>query len=302
MRIGLIGTGFWARTVHAASAASLPSVEFVGVWGRNRTAAAELAAEFGIDVYDDPDELIDNVDALTFAVPPDVQAEIAIRAARGHRHLLLEKPVSLSPGGARELERAVEESHVASVVFFTQRFVEASQRWLEGACALSGWVGGRAEFLSNIFGAGSPYAESAWRREHGALWDVGPHALSLLWPVLGPVTAIVAGRGAGDHVNLIVKHASGASSTLSLSLTAPSATVGRTVYVDGDSGRLVLPATPLQPDDLVRTHQAALQTLINLSAQSDPAHACDVHFGARVVEALAAAEQSLEQGCWVDLN
>ena len=30
----------------------------------------------------------------------------------------------------------------------------------------------------------SPFDDSPWRKEHGALWDIGPHALSLLVPAL----------------------------------------------------------------------------------------------------------------------
>ena len=32
----------------------------------------------------------------------------------------------------------------------------------------------------SIFEPGSPYGESEWRRSRGALWDIGPHALSIL--------------------------------------------------------------------------------------------------------------------------
>jgi predicted dehydrogenase len=302
MRLGLIGTGYWAKVVHAASAATLPGVELVGVWGRNQPAAAQLAEEFGIVAHDDPDKLIDDVDALMFAVPPTVQVEIAVRAAQRGRHLLLEKPVSLDPATAHELERAVDAAHVAAVVFFTQRFVPATQEWLGRARDASGWVGGRVEMLSNIFVSNGPFAASVWRREYGGLWDIGPHALSLLWPVLGPVTAVVAGRGVEDHVDVLLRHQHGATSTLSLALTAPAGTTGRTVYLDGESGRLTLPPNALPIEDVVKAHQTALQTLIDLSAQAAPSHPCDVHFGARVVEVLAAAEQSLTSGCWVQVN
>src|SRR5204863_3256702 len=68
VRVGLIGTGHWAMTVHAASAARHPNVELVGVWGRNAERAAELADEFHIRAFAEVDELIGKVEALTFAV------------------------------------------------------------------------------------------------------------------------------------------------------------------------------------------------------------------------------------------
>ncbi|NEB08709.1 gfo/Idh/MocA family oxidoreductase, partial [Streptomyces coelicoflavus] len=70
----------------------------------------------------------------------------------------------------------------------------------------------------------SPFADSPWRREKGALWDVGPHALSVLLPVLGDARRVAAAApGPGDTVHLVLDHAGGASSTLTLSLTAPPA-------------------------------------------------------------------------------
>ena len=70
---------------------------------------------------------------MTFAVPPDVQAEIATRAAARGRHLLLEKPIATSVADALQLERAVADAGVASVVFFTRRFVPDTVAWLARA-------------------------------------------------------------------------------------------------------------------------------------------------------------------------
>jgi predicted dehydrogenase len=301
MRLGLIGTGYWARVVHATSAAAHPDIELVGVWGRNADRATALATDFGIRPYAEPDHLIDDVDALTFAVPPTVQSEIALRAAHKRRHLLLEKPLALSASNAHELERAVTAARVASVVFFTQRFVPATQAWWEQAVATGGWISGHMESTSNIFVPGGPFSESMWRRDHGALWDIGPHALSLMCPVMGDVTAVVAGRGIADQVHLILRHAGGACSTVTVSLTAPEAAVGRVLYFDGVHGRHALPPAAADDGVAVRAHQAALDALVGLADQAYPAHPCDVHFGARVVEVLEAAEQSLSSGCWVEI-
>ena len=81
MKLGLIGSGYWARTVHGASARQHPGVELSGVWGRDQSKAYATAAELGTHAYRDLDQLIGDVDALTFAVPPDVQVEIGLRAA-----------------------------------------------------------------------------------------------------------------------------------------------------------------------------------------------------------------------------
>src|SRR5258706_7384438 len=104
LRVGLIGTGYWARGVHAPSVRHHPDADLIGVWGRDPARAMELAAEFGAQPYTDVKALLADVDALTFAVPPDVQAEIGVRAAAAGRHLLLEKPIATSVAAAEMLE------------------------------------------------------------------------------------------------------------------------------------------------------------------------------------------------------
>ena len=42
-RVGLIGTGYWARVIHGASVVQHPASELVGVWGRDPTKTAASA-------------------------------------------------------------------------------------------------------------------------------------------------------------------------------------------------------------------------------------------------------------------
>jgi predicted dehydrogenase len=50
------------------------------------------------------------VDAVSIALPSDVQVLLAVRAARAGRHLLLEKPLALFGSGADELLGVVTEA------------------------------------------------------------------------------------------------------------------------------------------------------------------------------------------------
>src|ERR1700677_1839584 len=93
MRFGLVGTGYWAQIAHAPALAATDGIEFAAGWGRNPASAAKLAEEYRAVAYDDLDAFLASVDAVSFSVPPDVQAGIAERAASLGKHLLLEKPV-----------------------------------------------------------------------------------------------------------------------------------------------------------------------------------------------------------------
>jgi predicted dehydrogenase len=296
VRVGLIGSGHWARAVHGANVVQHPRAELVGVWGRDPARTGDAAAELGTRAYADIAALLDDVDTLTFAVPPDVQARLAVQAAERGRHLLLEKPVATSVADARRMEQAVGQAHVASVVFFTRRFVPEIVAWLDKLNAEGGWDCGRAEVAASIFRPGNPFGASAWRRDKGALWDIGPHALSVLCAVLGDVTEVLAGGGRGDQVHLVLGHAGGGSSTASLSLTVPGPAIGSSTYFYGAAGREVAPERMLGRAGEVAAHQRALDALLAQIDQPGSGHPCDVRFGARVVEVLAAAERSLAEG------
>jgi predicted dehydrogenase len=290
VRFGVLGTGHWARTVHATALAAHPTAELVGIWGRDAAKAKAVGAEFEVPGFADVDELLDQVDAVAVALPPDVQAPLAEKAAAAGKHLLLEKPIALTTEAADRVVAAVQASGVASVVFFTFRFQAATSTWLTQA-ARTQLAGGAGSWLSSL--AGTPFAASPWRQEHGALWDIGPHALSLLVPALGPVVAVQAGAGLRDTVHLVLTHESGVASTVTLSHTVTPMSTGIEFFVHGDAGRLVLlPDT----ETAVQAFSVAVDEL-GQAAVAGGVHPCDVSFGRDVVQVLETAVRALETGC-----
>jgi predicted dehydrogenase len=292
MRFGVLGTGFWAREVHARALADHPSAQLVGIWGRDVAKAKAVGAQFDVTGYGDVDELLAQVDAVAFSLPPHVQAPLAVRAAEAGKHLLLEKPLALDVASADRVVTAVRNAGVASVVFVTFRFQVGTWTWLTQA-ARTNLVGGSVSWLGANYAPDSPFRESAWRIEHGALWDIGPHALSLLVPTLGPVESVQATAGQGDLVHLVFTHVGGRTSTATLSLTAAEMAAGVEVWVHGDAGRLVL-LPPL--DGAVDAHQVAVDEL-TAAAVAGATHPCDVVFARDLVAVLATAQRALETGC-----
>ncbi|GAA2705809.1 Gfo/Idh/MocA family protein [Actinoplanes palleronii] len=298
MRFGLFGTGPWAHMVHSEALARHPRAELAGVWGRNPEKAAELAEKHGTRAYADPDELIAAVDAVAIALPPDVQAPIAIRAARAGKHLLLDKPVSLRTEEAVELASAVADREVASVVFFTRRFVPEWAEFLDEAVATGGWTEARVDHLGSIFTPDNPFGASAWRKERGGLWDVGPHALSLVLPVLGPVTEVTGLAGNRDLTALVLRHEGGAISRLTLSVDAPEAAGRAVTEFFGEAGIRALPSVDF---DAVTLYGLALDQLLT-AADGGAASALDVDFGVTVTRILEAAEESIRDGRTVRIS
>lgn len=214
LRVGLAGAGPWAHKACAPMLAAGPETSLAGVWARRSEAARELASAHGAEAFDDFDVLLARCDAMAFAVPPDVQVDLAIRAARAGRHLMLDKPLSITLEGARRLAAEVEQAGVVSQLMLTQRFRPSAQRFIEAARARPR-IGARLAFLSSAFVRG-PYATN-WRREHGALHDLGPHAFDLLDAAIGPIVR-VAGRGDPRRwVSLSCEHENGAISDVVMS-------------------------------------------------------------------------------------
>src|SRR3954453_596030 len=124
MRIGLVGTGYWTQLVHGAGALTSADWELVAVYGRSPDKAAAMGHTLSCAATTDFDALLADVDALVFAVPPHIQAPLALRASRAGKHLLLEKPLALEVAAARDLVGAIEETGVANLVFFTRLWAE----------------------------------------------------------------------------------------------------------------------------------------------------------------------------------
>jgi predicted dehydrogenase len=294
LKFGLVGTGHWAQVAHAPALASTDGVELAAVWGRNRASAEQLAMTHNAAAPSDIDSFLADVDAVAFAVPPDVQAPIAERAAKAGKHLLLEKPVALDDSAADALVDAVERAGVASVVFFTARFQPEVRDWLADvaladAAGRTGWMGGTAVLLGPNLEL-SPF-NTPWRREKGALWDVGPHVISLLWASLGPVTSVTADAGLADLTHLVLHHQSGVTSTATMTLHAPEPAAGFDLCLWGESGKSALPAAS---GGAVMALRTALTELAANARSGQVSHPCDVRFGRDIGRVLTDAQRQLD--------
>ncbi|MGN6792705.1 MAG: Gfo/Idh/MocA family protein [Streptosporangiaceae bacterium] len=289
MAFGLAGTGHWARIVHAPALSSTAGIRLAGVWGRNEGAATALAESHDCVRYRSFDEMVGKVDAVAFSMPPDVQADLAVRAAVAGKHLLLEKPISTTVEAAIGLAEAVQGAGVASVVFFTGRFQPDVRAWL-ASVAGNRWTGGQAVWLGSAFADDSPF-NTPWRRVKGGLWDLAPHLVSLLWASLGPVRTVTADGGPGDVTHLIMHHVGGASSAVTVTLGAPAVSDGVEVWLWGERGRSRAPGPTPDPVSALRL---ALSELAANARAGNQRHDCDVAFGRDVVAVLAEAQRQLD--------
>jgi predicted dehydrogenase len=286
LAVGLAGAGPWARAVHAPTLAAGPETRLAGVWSRTEASAEALAGEHGVPAFPSFDALLDACDAVAFAVPPFVQPDLAVAAARAGKALLLEKPLGLDVDGARRIADAVGEAGVGSVVLLTYRFSPVVREFLERVPDLP-VTGGRACFLSGAF-LGGPFV-GGWRAEHGVLLDIGPHILDLVDAALGPVVEV---RGHGDPrhwVGLLLDHESGARSEVSMSCTAAITPSRTELEVFGPEGSLTVDGRAG-----VRAESfALLRRELAETARRGGGHPCDAARGLHVQELVARATAAL---------
>jgi hypothetical protein len=103
------------------------------------------------------------------------------------------------------------------------------------------------------------------------------------------------GPRAATHV--LLRHAGGAVSTLTLSVDAPEGAARHEAVFFGEPGRADLPDIAFTP---VQALGRAVDQLIDAAAGGDRP-TCDVRFGADVVAVLAAAQDAARDGRTVRL-
>ena len=285
LRVGLVGAGPWAGLFHAPMLAGSDAVDLVGVWARRPDQAAELAGRHGAEAVTDLDALFATCEAVAFAVPPDVQSDLAVRAADAGRHVLVEKPLGLDVAQARAVAHAVRANGVVSQLVLTNRYRPCVRSFIAEAAGFEVF-GARAASISGAIVGDGPFA-TPWRLAHGALLDVGPHVLDLLDAVVGPIVAI---RGEGDPtrwIEITCTHEGGAVSQSSLSIATPVEASVLRWELYGPAGVLAL-----DPSDTYDDFAAALAAIpaeLAEAVRTGTQHPLDAARGLYLQELLAGA-------------
>jgi len=291
LRMGLAGTGYWADIAHAAAIGDSPSWQLTSVWGRDASRAATLAATHGAHHSGtDFDAFLDEVDAVSFAIPPHLQSELAIRALKAGKHVALEKPIAVDSASAELLVATAERMNAATIVMFTMMF-DPRMRAITEAATDGRWQGGAGLWLGSALGDDNPF-NTPWRHEKGALWDVGPHAVAALWRTVGPIHAVRSAVQEGHLLHVVFAHEHELTSTCTMTLKAPDAADGFSTFVWGEGGRLDLPVDDV---DSRSSFGVAYEELAQLIRTGERAHECDVRFGAEVVRVLEQVQRVVGQ-------
>ncbi len=121
LKVGVIGTGVLGR-FHTKLYSENSKVELVGVYDAFPAAAEKVAAEFGTKAFAAIDDLVDQCDALTVAVPATLHHESVMPLIAKGKHILVEKPINSDVAGAKAMVDAAKAAGIVFGVGHVERF------------------------------------------------------------------------------------------------------------------------------------------------------------------------------------
>ena len=190
--LAIIGSTGAIGDRHIEAIKQLTTCRLVGVNARKQAPLEKQAARLGVKAYFTlPDVLNDpDVDAIVIATPHPSHKEIALESFKAGKHVLVEKPIGVTPSEADIIVSAARKYNLKLSVLFNNRFRSESlkmKRLMD-----SGAIGEiyRATVCSGMFRTQDYYNQLPWRgtwglEGGGALLNQGIHAIDLFVSLVG---------------------------------------------------------------------------------------------------------------------
>ncbi|MBD8605539.1 Gfo/Idh/MocA family oxidoreductase [Aeromicrobium sp. CFBP 8757] len=245
VRVAVVGMGWWGTTI-AASLSDSKWIEVALGVEPDDARRVEVGDRLGIAMASSYEAALSSpdVDAVVLCTPHPMHADQVISAARAGKHVFCEKPFTVTSAEARAALGAVAEAGVQVGIGHERRFEpavqELQQRVRDGELGVPLIFEGN--FSQDKFLDLPP---DNWRLSNelapvGPLSATGIHLVDLAISILGrPVSVwarlatLATAFANGDTLSVTLGFESGATATISASLTTPF--VGR-VCVMGSTG------------------------------------------------------------------
>lgn len=212
MKIGIIGCGSITKLRHAPEYKGNPYVDDIVFYDRNLERAKELANIFGGTVAQTIQELLADptIQVISDCSSNEFHHVFSTKALLSGKHVLCEKPISLTIEDAKEIIEAEKKSGKKLMVDHNQRFTRAHQKAKE--ILQNGELGKVLTFKSTFGHAGPEHwgvnkSNSTWffkkeRSGLGVAGDLGIHKVDLLHYLLDDeIEQVSAFQGALDKIN-----------------------------------------------------------------------------------------------------
>lgn len=189
--VGIIGYG-WAATAHIAAVNATNRGQVTGICSSRPLDPLSLKEKYGapIRLYRELDEILNDpeVHVVSICGLPELHVSQSVRAAEAGKHLIIEKPVSLTPEGLSQVQRAVKQAGVKVCACFECRF---SSQFVATKAVLDRGLLGTLHYgeIDYYHGIGPWYGQFRWNTKKAqggsALLSAGCHALDALLMCMG---------------------------------------------------------------------------------------------------------------------
>jgi UDP-N-acetyl-2-amino-2-deoxyglucuronate dehydrogenase len=205
VRFGIVGCGMISE-FQADALKKIPGARLTAFCDEVRAAAEARAGRFGGKVYTDYRELAASaeVDAVSICTPSGAHLEPALAAARAGKHLMVEKPLEITPERVDQVIAACREAGVKLGAIFPRRFMDSS-RALKAAID-AGRFGTivLGDVYIKWYRTEEYYKKGGWRGTYrwdggGALMNQGIHGIDLLQWLLGGVEKVTGFAATRAH-------------------------------------------------------------------------------------------------------
>ncbi|MFL5340104.1 MAG: Gfo/Idh/MocA family protein [Gemmataceae bacterium] len=269
----IVGCGMIAR-FHARALADVPGTRVAALVSRQRENAETLLAETqtpACPVFADLAEALaqPDIDGVIVTTPSGAHREPAVAAAKAGKHVVVEKPLEITPQRCDAIIDACEHHGVKLCTIFPSRFGDAN---MELKKAVDAGRFGRltlGETTCKWWRSQAYYDEGGWKGTQvldggGALMNQAIHNVDLLLWLMGPATHVSGFTATLAHERIevedtavaCVRFASGALGVIQATTSAHPG-LPKTVAVHGDHGTVVIEQddilkwelTPPRPED-----------------------------------------------------
>jgi predicted dehydrogenase len=260
--VAIVGCGMIAR-FHARALAEVPGTRVAALVSRSEGSARKFAEELNQQVacYTDLGEALarTNVHVVIITTPSGAHLEPAVMAAKAGKHVVVEKPLEITPERCDQVIAACEANKVLLCTIFPSRFGDAN---VELKKAVEAGRFGRltlGETTCKWWRSQAYYDEGGWKGTKaldggGALMNQAIHQVDLLQWVMGDVEQIAGFTATLAHERIEVedtavaclRFANGALGVIQAT-TSVHPGLPKTIGVHGDKGTVVI-----EQDDVLR--------------------------------------------------
>ncbi len=124
IRIAIAGLGF-GESVHIPASVFNENIELIGLWHPRAERLKEACVKHNISAYKSWEDLINDpkIEGIIIATPPAPRYELALKAIKAGKHLLLEKPTCLNSFEVIDLQRNALKRNLKIAVNYEYRAV-----------------------------------------------------------------------------------------------------------------------------------------------------------------------------------